>query len=115
MLFLIILLFIIYIIFIFYEEIFYKGVFILKLNLDFIIKKYINLKFSLKIDVFIIVEQFFKILILFNKLNPNIKINFFKRPGTLLKLFLFNLVYNFSAFFFIISFRSVFEWTELLK
>lgn len=109
MLSLILLIFIIYIVFIFYEEIFYKGVLVLKFNTDFIIKKYINFKFSLEINILTVVDQFFKVLILFNKLNPNIKINFFKRPGTLLQLFLFNLIYNFSFFFFIISFRSVFE------
>ena len=107
--FLILLIFIIYIVFIFYEEIFYKGVLALKFNTDFIIKKYINFKFSLEINILAVVDQFFKVLILLNKFNPNIKINFFKRPGTLLRLFLFNLIYNFSAFFFIISFRSVFE------
>lgn len=115
MIFLILFLLFIYIVFIFYEDMFYKGVFALKFNIDFTIKKYVNLVFFLKINILAIVEQFFGILVFFNKLNPNIEINFFKRPGTLLRLFLFNLVYNFSAFFFIISFRSVFEWAELLK
>src|SRR5690606_36208452 len=109
MVFLIFSLFIIYIVFIFYEEIFYKGFFTLRFNISFTIKKYIDLNFFLKINIFTIAEQFFGVLILLNKFNPKINFNFFKRPGTLLKLFLFYLVYNFSAFFFIISFRSVFE------
>lgn len=111
---LLIFIFFIYIIFIFYEEIFYKRILTVGLNVN-ILKKYISLKFALKIDIYSIVERFFGIFVLFNRFNLNIKFNFFKRPDMPLRLFLFNLIYNFSAFFFIISFRSVFEWTELLK
>lgn len=109
MIFLILFLLFIYTIFIFYEDMFYRGAFATKFNINLTVKKYMNLNFFLEINVFTIIKRFFGLLVFFNKLNPNIEINFFKRPGTLLRLFLFNLVYNFSIFFFILSIRSAFE------
>lgn len=97
--------FFIYLVFIFYDELFRENIFVINFDIKFLnkfnfMKKGILGGFPISIDVYPIVSSFFESLSIFN-INFNIKINLFKRPGVILRLFFFNIIYNFIACYLI--------------
>lgn len=101
----IVLLFTLYFVFIFYVEFFYKGVFIIKINIKslnefYSIKTNVVYRLLINIDICSFVRKFFNRLNTLD-INFNIKIDLFNRPGNNLRLFLFYNVYNFVACYII--------------